>query len=318
MASAAVELFATAHPQDTITLVGAPLTLSVFEQTPYPCELIPYDRKGNHAGLKGMVQFAVQLRNHKFDEAYLLTNSFSSAFMVWLPGIPKRIGTPGQWKRGLLTATCSDFPPKLHQASRYTKILLDECPKSLQPMIYLSDEERKIYRGKITAITGDRPRIALAAGAAYGSAKRWPPERFVALAKRCVEELGTAVLLFGSPLERAVSEEIQQQAGQGVFCLAGRTALREMYGYLECCTAAVANDSGLMHCAAALGTPIVGIFGPTSFEETGPLGEQVSIVHHELSCAPCFKRECPLGHQNCMKEITVDEVFEALKYVSGL
>lgn len=312
MASAAVAAYASAHPQDSLALLGIPLTLSVFEHTPFPCTRIPYDRKGVNAGIGGMVRLSRELRSFQFETAYLLTNSFSSALIPWLAGIPRRVGTVGHWKQALLTDSVVFPEAYTHQAQRYAFLLNGAFPESLRPVIFLSEAERQTYGEKLCALAESRPCIALAAGAAYGSAKRWLPERFAALARHCAQEWDARVLLLGSAQEAPLLEWIQEQAGEGTLSLAGKTTLREMYGYLHHCRAVVANDSGLMHCAAALGTPVIGLFGPTNSRDTGPLGESVRIIHHDLPCAPCFQRECPLGHQDCMKKINVDEVFQTL------
>jgi heptosyltransferase II len=312
MASAAIEAYAAAHPHDQIALCGIPTALSVFDAAPYIHEQIPYHRTGAHKGFLGTLRLAAQLRQRSFDTGYLLTNSFSSCLLFTLARIPRRIGYQGQWKTGMLTQALPPLVRGAHQIPRYTRILQDQ-PCHPQPRIVLTPAEIQVAASRLSQIANPgQPIIGIAAGAAYGSAKRWPPERFAELAQRCVQERNACVLFFGSAEEAPAIEAIQKAAGEGTVSLAGKTTLRELFAILHACHTVIANDSGLMHAAAAVDTPVVGIFGPTSAVETGPTGRAVTIVQKELDCAPCFQRTCPLEHQNCMKQIHVDDIMPYL------
>jgi len=156
--------------------------------------------------------------------------------------------------------------------------------------------------------------LALCPGAEYGEAKRWPEASYGELARRHLAE-GGQVWLFGSDKDRPVCDNIAAQAGEGCVNLAGRTSLAQAVDLLSLAHAVVSNDSGLMHVAAALERPLVAIYGSSDPGFTPPLNRRHEIVSLGLDCSPCFRRECPLGHLRCLKDIGVDSVQDALRRV---
>ncbi len=157
--------------------------------------------------------------------------------------------------------------------------------------------------------------IALCAGAEYGPAKRWPLERFAETANRVSAELGAQPhewLLLGAPGEKALGETLSQLIHAPHRNLVGKTSLAELITELRACHLLLTNDTGTMHLAAALGVPVVAIFGSTEPSLTGPLGAQHRIIRHHVPCSPCFKRECPFGHYQCMTGISVERVTAAV------
>jgi heptosyltransferase-2 len=156
----------------------------------------------------------------------------------------------------------------------------------------------------------DRPAVALMPGAEYGPAKRWPEDRFAELAGR-LESAGIAVWILGSARETALGDAIVRRA-RGAHNLCGATELVDVIDLLAQANAAVTNDSGLMHVAAAVGTAVIALYGSTSPSYTPPLSEKASIIYMNLACSPCFERECPLEHLNCLRSISVDDVFARL------
>jgi len=155
--------------------------------------------------------------------------------------------------------------------------------------------------------------VALLPGAEYGPAKQWPIGYWAELAKRLAEE-GRAVWLFGSQKDHANAQQIIDEAGApaGVVNLCGQTALVDAVDLLSICRAAVSNDSGLMHVAAAVGIPLVGIYGSSTPDYTPPLSERAAVLYRNLDCSPCFKRVCPYGHTRCLHEILPQQVYTAL------
>lgn len=149
------------------------------------------------------------------------------------------------------------------------------------------------------------PVIGVSPGAAYGSAKRWLPERFAQAAARLAAELGGTVAVFGSAAEQALCEEVAQAANGRSF--AGTTALAAFIEMTAACRIFLTNDSGAMHIASALGVPSVTVFGPTNETATGPLGAGAMVVREPVDCAPCLLRECPIDHR-CMTRVTADRV----------
>ncbi|MBI4709857.1 MAG: lipopolysaccharide heptosyltransferase II [Nitrospirae bacterium] len=160
-------------------------------------------------------------------------------------------------------------------------------------------------------------------GAAYGSAKRWMPEKFAGLIRRIIDELNGNVILFGSQSESAIVQEITssitlppRRGGPGwggrSLNLTGKTSLRQLAALISECDAFITNDSGPMHIASAMSVPLIAIFGSTDPDATGPLGARHKVISKQLSCSPCLKRKCPEEHLNCMEAINVDDVFNAL------
>jgi heptosyltransferase-2 len=156
------------------------------------------------------------------------------------------------------------------------------------------------------------PVIGLNPGAAYGGAKRWPAERFAAVADALASQYDARVLIFGSAGELALAHQVASHMTTRPMILAGKTTLGQLMGLIEHCGLFITNDSGPMHLAAALGVPQLAIFGSTSEQATGPLSDRARIIKHPVECNPCFLRECPTDFR-CMLEISVNEVVEAAR-----
>ena len=314
MAAPAVYAFAARQPAGSVALLGIPASLSVYQHAPLPLRLLEYDRRGRHAGALGFTQMAFALRRESFDRGYLLTNSFSSAWLFWAAGIKERIGASIHARRLLLTRAIQFPDTAVHQAQRYFYLLNDTTTEPLVPEIFIQDDERTRARERLVACrNAGRPVIGMAVGAAYGGAKRWPLERYAELARRCVREGKTQVLLFGSIDERESAQSVADAAGTDCVNLAGSTSLRELFALVERCAVLVTNDSGVMHVATAVRTPVVALFGPTDRRDTGPLGDRIHLLDKQIFCAPCRLRECPYSHHACMRNITVDEVMQVIQ-----
>ena len=160
-----------------------------------------------------------------------------------------------------------------------------------------------------------RPILAICAGAEYGPAKRWPADHFTDVARARLAH-GWDVWLFGSDRDASVTREIDRLTDRRCLDLAGRTTLGEAIDLMSLAAGVVTNDSGLMHVAAALGRPLVAIYGSSDPSYTPPLGTNAEIVYLGLSCSPCFERECPLGHLRCLYDIAPDRVLAALDKVA--
>ncbi|MCX7806264.1 MAG: glycosyltransferase family 9 protein, partial [Planctomycetota bacterium] len=157
------------------------------------------------------------------------------------------------------------------------------------------------------------PLIALAPGAAYGPAKRWPADRYAALADIVWDEMGGEAVIVGAPSEIAQAEDVGRLCRRPFLQAAGRTSAGQLAALLSLCAGFAGNDSGAMHVAGALGIPTVGIFGSTRCDRTAPLGPRVALVYRRVGCSPCMERECRFGHMACFKSIGPDEVFDVLK-----
>lgn len=316
----AIASIRASSPDAFIALLVKPWVADIFKGNPYIDEIIPYDEDAE--GLPGKLRLAREIRKKKFDVAFLLQNAFDAALIAWLAGIPERIGYSRDMRRLLLTKPLPVSREILsrHQVFYYLNIAQSAgcTPSDAQPYLMLTDDERLRARDLINKYFPDRrtPLIGINPGAAYGSAKRWPSERFGALISRIIDSSQERVVVFGSESEVEIANEILSsvRAPSGrILNMAGKTDLRELAALIAECDVFVTNDSGPMHMASALHVPIVAIFGSTNRKTTGPFGEGHIIIASDIECSPCMERECPEGHLRCMSEITADAVFSAVR-----
>ena len=272
--------------------------------------------------LRAKLRLAWELRRERFDLAIVLPNSFESALLLRLAGIPRRIGYARDGRSILLTQavpTPETGSISRHQRFYYLELLrragiIDELP--LVSDIRFDGVEIARRRGEeLLAARGVHlPVIGVSPGAAYGGAKRWLPERFASAAGQVAEKTGATVLVFGSEAEQKLCGEVA--AACGGLNLAGQTTLRQFIDMTAACLAFLSNDSGAMHIAAALGIPSVTVFGPTDETATGPVGPGARVLREPVECAPCLKRECPIDHR-CMTRVSAEMVAtEALRMIS--
>ena len=255
---------------------------------------------------------ARRLRDVGFDQAIVLPNSFKSALPPWFAGIPRRTGFTGEARFGLLNDRRSLDAERWPRLVDRFAALADVAPSP--PRLRFDPERRRQLLDKHGLAT-DRPVVALCPGAEYGAAKRWPAEHFAVLARR-VAAAGATVWLLGSERDRDPAAEIAR--GAKVCNLAGKTALLDAVDLLSAASAVVANDSGLMHVAAALGVPVAALYGSTTPAFTPPLSDKAVVIEQDgLACRPCFRRECPLGHLACLRKISAERVFETLTQLDG-
>jgi heptosyltransferase-2 len=314
----AIRAVRKAFPDARISLLVKPWVSSLFKENPYIDEIILYDT--------GRLKLIKDLRERRFDVAILLQNAFDAALITWLARIPRRIGYRRDFRGPLLTDAISvgRAREKRHQVYYYLDLLehIGIKAEDAQPYLHLLYEEREKARETLKGAFGDdykAPIIGINPGATYGPAKRWPAERFAELISRIINELNGRIIIFGSPSEVELANEIVTSASRithhasHILNMAGETDLRELAAFISECDAFVTNDSGPMHMASALFVPTVAIFGSTDPATTSPFGEGHMVVTKNLPCSPCLERECPEGHLRCMDEITVNDVFNALK-----
>ena len=260
---------------------------------------------------RGVREDAAAIRG-AFDTAVLLPNSFASAFTVWRAGIRERWGyaTDG---RGLLLTRSLPVPEHVRGRSQvyYYRSMLAGLGLHVsgEPRATLRCPEEWARRGR--ALLGeDGPWLGLNPGAFYGTAKRWRPERFAAVADLLARRRGARVAILGGAAERGLGEAIAGLMRTPVRLLSGETSLADLVGVLASLRLLLTNDSGPMHLAAALGVPLVAVFGSTDWRETAPVGDRARLLREPVECAPCLLRECPIDHR-CMTRVTVDRVAEA-------
>jgi len=250
--------------------------------------------------------------SHNFSEAYVLPNSWKSALVPFFAGIPQRIGYQGESRYLLLNERHrldTVHHPQLVQ--RYAA-LAGPLPASLpQPNLRSTPEQQQAARRALNLPLDAAP-VIFCPGAEYGPAKRWPARHFAALA-RLVATPQSPVWLIGSEKDVVVGDEIAAAADGAALNLCGRSTLEQAIDLIAAARCVVSNDSGLMHVAAALERPLVALYGSSSPGYTPPLSPQATIVSKNLSCSPCFKRECPLGHFDCMNGILPQQVAELMR-----
>ena len=300
-----------------IAIVARPYVADIYRDQQICNQLINYDADGIHAGYSGRERLADELRAQKFDVALLLQNAFDAAWLAWRANIPERIGYARDGRSLLLTKPVpvpkpGDIPP--HEKFYYLELLrrvgwMDSLPD--ESFIAMTVPEVKRRRAaEFLVESGARPhalRVAIGAGASYGSAKCWPPPRFTELASRLQAQNDADVILFGTAAESAVSNAIAAGMRQPPIDLAGKTAIADLPALLSQCHLFIGNDSGAMHVAAAVGLPVVAVFGPTDPLGTAPVTPRCTIVQDKPYCSPCFLRRCPTDHR-CMTKVTPDMV----------
>lgn len=255
----------------------------------------------------------------KYQQAILLPNSWKSALVPFFADIPLRTGWRGEMRFGLLndirTLDKEKHPLMIERFSALAYPQNTVLPAQLpRPHLAIKADELAAALQKYQ-LSVDAHILALCPGAEFGPAKRWPERHYAVVASQRIED-GEQVWIFGSAKDVPVAEAIRQllPESQRRHChvLAGKTSLAEAIDLLSCANAVVTNDSGLMHIAAALNRPLVAVYGSSSPQFTPPLADAVEVVRLGLDCSPCFKRECPLGHLNCLNELLPSRVLDAL------
>ena len=264
--------------------------------------------------LKPRWRLARELAARNYDAVYVLPNSLKSALVPFMAGIPQRIGFIGESRYGLINVRHTlDKAALPLMVERFAQ--LAEAPGAALPKPIFYPKIRSTAADQLKTLTElglERPAriVAFCPGAEYGPAKRWPAAHFASLAKSLAER-GYAIWLFGSPKDHAVAEEISQLAPNLCRNLCGATSLGQAVDLLAMTDLVVCNDSGLMHVAAALDRPLVTLYGSSSPGFTPPLSDQADILSLNLDCSPCYKRECPLGHLDCLNKLTPERALAA-------
>jgi heptosyltransferase-2 len=315
LAVPAIRSLAASFPQAKITLVASPAVVDLLRgMLEGVQDLRAAPRRGLRGRLIEMPLLAGRLAREKYDLGIAFPASFSSALLLWLAGVRRRIGYAIEGRGWLLSDAVSvEETAGAHLAEQYLYLAEKAGAK---PHFF-----RRLLRVPLADLrAGDRvlreagldPRasyLAVAPGAVYGPAKRWPAARFGDLCREITSRYDWPVVVLGSAAERKAGAVVSTRGEERVVDLTGRTTVRELAAILRRARLLVSNDSGAMHLAAAVGTHVVALFGSTDPAWTGPLGTGHRVVYHDVSCAPCLRRTCVPGvGYSCLTSITVPEV----------
>jgi heptosyltransferase-2 len=301
-------------PDGTIDVLGPPWALPVYRRMPQVAAVHAFPFGHGDLRIAERRRFAKTLP--RYDRAVVLPNSLKSALVPWFAGIPRRTGWRGEWRYGLLNdVRVLDKTALPLIVERYAALADEPGEAFVRPLAEPRLEIDAAERSALVARLGldlARPVAAFAPGAEYGPAKRWPARHFASLARSLLDR-GWQVWLMGSAKDAPVTAEIQAHAGERCRDFAGKTALGEAIDLMSLASRVVTNDSGLMHIAAALDRPTAAIFGSSSPAFTPPLSAKAKVISLRLSCSPCFARECPLGHTNCLETLPPEDVLAAIE-----
>lgn len=305
-------------PDAHVAVVSRPAAADIFIEADFVDEVIGYDRNG----LGSVWNQVRQWRRRKFDLAVIFPNAFEAAAIARLSGVPARIGYQTDRRGALLThpLPSPEWKDKRHESFYYSNIVAElerflygtSSIETTEPCFDLSvSEDRKRKAFELLLEHGARmnaPLALLCPGSVNSRAKRWPAERYAALANRLVES-GANVVLIGSPGESDVTQEVCKHAQHQLVALTGKTTVAEATALISIADVLITNDTGPAHIGAALNTPTIVIFGPTNPLTTYPLSPNSEIIRRAPDCAPCMLRDCPIDHR-CMTAIAPEEVFD--------
>jgi heptosyltransferase-2 len=322
-------------PKAKIDLLVPAYVAPLFEDYP-PVDRVLIDR--SRASWRSFLTQALAQRQARYDMVLLLPNSFRAALWAWLIRGRHRVGYATDGRGWLLTHPLPAAHIQAHRRRhlRSPKPLTQEAPHQIDAYLRLVTalqipvvERLPVLvpsrRAEMEAerlwtdhhLAGDERVVGICPGGAFGPAKRWGPERFIALADRLIAEAGVRVVLFGSRDEVPLIERICAGIARHVVSLAGQDTLASFVALAARCAVLVTHDSGALHIANAVGTPVVALFGPTDPRRTAPIGSGVCIVHRQLACSPCFRTDCPYPDHPCMRLIAVEDVYAAVRHVLG-
>jgi heptosyltransferase-2 len=312
-----------AYPHAALAVLVRAELASFFDGFAWLDEVIPHRIGSGWQGVRDQAALTAGLRRRAFDLAIVLPRSFQSALWMALARVPRRVGFSADGRAPLLTKRAKRGGAVLskHQAHDYLYLLeatlgitgdasqqaIDVAPAHRQAMAEWLAQRRR----------GAARLVGLAVAAAYGPAKEWPPERFAVLIDRLAESLDAECVLLGTPGERERCAAVAAATRRGALIAAGETGVGQAAALLSLCDGFIGNDSGAMHLAAAVGIPTVGIFGSTRPARTGPRGPRTAVVHHFIECSPCLERTCRFGHYDCLRRVTVDEVYARFAELLG-
>ena len=316
LATPTLRAIKAARPDARVTMMVNRGTEDVLSGNPDLDEIVVLDK----GSLAAQWRLIAGLRRRRFDTVIDLTDGDRSAFLSWISGAPVRIGFNDEhrWRGRCYTQVVQPVPGVRHRIDRDLESLK---PMSIQagskdPQLWLTPEEANSADQLLNQLGIQRSQsiVILQPGARYWF-KAWPPERFAELADCLTAQYGCQVLIGGSDQDIDLAQKIRQMAKSSPIIMAGRTTIKQFAAIAKKSALFVGSDSGAMHIASAVGTPVVALFGPSSPREWGPRGGPVEVLYKELDCRSCFHPTCTRGEENCMRLITVQEVCAAAQRI---
>lgn len=315
MSLPALRAIRESRPDSEIAVLAKPWVAALYDREGSINRIIPLKGASGARDWKAKRNAIRLLRRERFDLAFLFPNSFESAAIARLAGITRIVGYARDGRAFLLTdAIPTPKPGEIPEHERYWYLemlrragVIDTIPEVADIRLDAIAARRAKGEELFGMLGVKRPVIGVSPGAAYGSAKRWLPERFAEAASKLAEKTGASVAVFGSAAESGLCDQVARAAGGR--SLAGTTSLGAFIEMTAACSLFLTNDSGAMHIASALGVPTITVFGPTNENATGPLGAAAVVVREPVDCAPCGLRECPIDHR-CMTGVSTERVIE--------
>jgi heptosyltransferase-2 len=303
------------HPSSLIDVIAPAWSAPLLDRMPEVRRCVALPVGHGELGLSTRYRTGRDLREQQYSHAIVLPRSLKSALVPFFARVPVRTGYRGEMRFGLLNDIRPLDKTVLTQTvQRFVALGMPadaQLPPAVpEPSLRIDESNRETLPGRLGLDTG-KPVIGFMPGAEYGPAKQWPVEHFAAVAERLAGD-GFEVWIFGSEKDRPVAEEITRSAGGMPRNLCGRTRLEDAIDLLSLCSAAVTNDSGLMHIAAAVGCPVVAVYGSSTPDYTPPLSERAEVIYRALECSPCFERRCRFEHTDCLRGIAPEQVLAAL------
>ena len=312
------------YPDSKIDILASNWVAPVYRACSEVHEVI--EAKFEHKKLQWNLrkEIAKEIEAKNYQACFVLPNSFKSALIPWLANTPFRIGYHGELRFGLINLALDNpskvnRPPMVEHYLALSQLLKDDESIPLDkfvPKLNVSGAAKQQVGQKLQDANINRDSIyAICPGAEYGPSKRWPTEHFAVLAQQLIKQnSNNQIILLGGKNDYSLAQEITSQSKlvSNIHNWCGNTSLDEAIALIDMSKAVVSNDSGLMHIAAALQIPQVAIFGSSDPAHTPPLSDRAKIMWLNMSCSPCHKRVCPLGHLRCLKDILPEQVFATL------
>jgi heptosyltransferase-2 len=315
----ALEALREHYPENRLVVLARPWVREILASHPAVDEVIDLARGGGRARYPAELwKAAGRVRRAGCGMAVLFQNAFEAALIVRMAGVPVRVGYDTDGRRILLTHPVPrrSAPRGAHQTRYYLNLVraLGWRGEPREPRLHVDPAEREAAARLLEqeGVRAGRRLVGLAPGAAFGPAKRWPPERFAAAADRAAEAWDAAVLILGSEGDRTSCRAVAEALKLRPVDLCGRTGLGRAVALIAACDLFLTNDSGLMHVASALDVPTVAVFGSTDAAATGPLGPRSRVVQNPVPCAPCLRPVCPEDYR-CLTGVSVDEVWGEMR-----